>query len=577
MRLAFAFLLLALTTQAATYHVRKDGNNANAGTATNTAWLTIQKAEDTMVAGDSVTVWPGTYDERIAVSASGTVASQIRYVGLGGDGATNGVICRGFDVSASNIELIGFEITHTASTWSRAVSFSGVTSNTLIAANYIHNTYNEGGAIRAIGSSATNTYVTVRGNTFYHLGFVSGVFEAGNSMAVQTEEWHHHWLVEYNIIQRAGDFVDMDSHNSVIRNNWIHDYSDSYWTGGGAGHADTFQPFSISNQVYESNMAGDNRELNSHYLQIRQNDTHGTNLLFRGNIGYNFGSYIAQLSGADRLRLYNNTFYDMSNVSGDTPVGFDEEATGGPAIDGLFLNNIIHTSGGSVLVTFCATCAAEVGTNLSYNAPTTGGGVTITSDPLFTDASAKQFWLGASSPAIGNGRALMRVAEADGSGTDFDVTQAKDLTDGFGIVQADWLVVDGNSAVQIVSISGSNLTVSSSITWTNGAGVYWGLDSTPDLGAYPYGHTPLGSATYTSDGVVTPNGDTRCVRQYRNGIEIASDFSAPYSFTHSDGDVYRAFALYASTNPVVAASASESQPSPAASSRPARFRGIRFR
>jgi hypothetical protein len=316
-------------------------------------------------------------------------------------------------------------------------------------------------------------------------------------------------------------------------------------------------------------------EINSHYLQIRQNDAHGTNLLFRGNVGYNFGSYALQCSGPDRVRLYHNTYYDICNLANDTPFAFQDEAGFGSSMDCLLINTILHTSQDSAADLYVSieggfSVAVEVGTNLAYQVGTGNGGVTITSDPLFVDIAAKQFWLQASSPAIGKGRPLMRVAQADGSGTTVAVTQAKDLIDGWGLVDADWLVVDGNSAVQIVSISGSNLTVSSSITWTNGAGVYWGLDSTPDLGAYPYGHTPLSSATYTSDGAVTPNGDTRCVRQYRNGIEVASDFASPYSFTHQEGDMYRAFARYASTAPFVVAT--DSQLSPAASSRPARFK-----
>lgn len=67
---------------ATTYYVRTDGNNSNAGTTDSAggAWLTIQKAADTMVAGDTVIIGNGTYvSGSIAISTSGTSGSPITY------------------------------------------------------------------------------------------------------------------------------------------------------------------------------------------------------------------------------------------------------------------------------------------------------------------------------------------------------------------------------------------------------------------------------------------------------------------------------------------------------------------
>lgn len=58
----------------ATYYVRPDGNNTNVGTGylASQAWATITKAAQTMVAGDTVYIAPGTYYEMVT-PLSGTV------------------------------------------------------------------------------------------------------------------------------------------------------------------------------------------------------------------------------------------------------------------------------------------------------------------------------------------------------------------------------------------------------------------------------------------------------------------------------------------------------------------------
>jgi hypothetical protein len=82
-RLALIFCLLAGTVHAATYYVRKDGTDGAgvAGTATNTAWLTVSYAESRMGAGDTVYVGPGTYAEAPTVNISGNSGAWIRRSG----------------------------------------------------------------------------------------------------------------------------------------------------------------------------------------------------------------------------------------------------------------------------------------------------------------------------------------------------------------------------------------------------------------------------------------------------------------------------------------------------------------
>ena len=94
-------LLLAMLSPtlvgAATYYVSKAGtsNDSNNGTSPATAWLTIQKAANTAVAGDVVNIGAGTFDERITFANSGTAGSRITYQGTRGGGGSWDTFIRG--------------------------------------------------------------------------------------------------------------------------------------------------------------------------------------------------------------------------------------------------------------------------------------------------------------------------------------------------------------------------------------------------------------------------------------------------------------------------------------------------
>ena len=53
--------------------------------------------------------------------------------------------------------------------------------------------------------------------------------------------------------------------------------------------------------VYESNVMGDNIEYHSHILQMRNGNSDDHHLIFRGNVGYNHGSYAMQCGGYSKI------------------------------------------------------------------------------------------------------------------------------------------------------------------------------------------------------------------------------------------------------------------------------------
>lgn len=78
-----AILLLGVFVErldAVTYYVRKTGNDGNTGTAAGQAWLTIDKAADTALAGDVVYVGAGTYNQEVTPSKDGTSTNPIKFI-----------------------------------------------------------------------------------------------------------------------------------------------------------------------------------------------------------------------------------------------------------------------------------------------------------------------------------------------------------------------------------------------------------------------------------------------------------------------------------------------------------------
>jgi hypothetical protein len=73
-------LCAAHGASAAGYYVAMDGNDANSGTSTSTPFATIQKAADSMVAGDTCYIRGGTYHEEVVIrNLSGASGNPITF------------------------------------------------------------------------------------------------------------------------------------------------------------------------------------------------------------------------------------------------------------------------------------------------------------------------------------------------------------------------------------------------------------------------------------------------------------------------------------------------------------------
>jgi len=95
-----------------TYYVSKQGSDNNDGSEQN-PWWTIQKAVDSVKAGDTVYTKEGTYEESIDIRTSGTSNNRITFSNFGSDKVNVIVMggCHGFLVEADYITIKGFSIT----------------------------------------------------------------------------------------------------------------------------------------------------------------------------------------------------------------------------------------------------------------------------------------------------------------------------------------------------------------------------------------------------------------------------------------------------------------------------------
>ncbi len=81
--LLLAFLI-TLNIHATNYYVAKTGSDGNSGTE-GQPWLTIQKAANTIYAGDTVFIKTGTYNEKVTPQNSGSAGNYITYAGYSND------------------------------------------------------------------------------------------------------------------------------------------------------------------------------------------------------------------------------------------------------------------------------------------------------------------------------------------------------------------------------------------------------------------------------------------------------------------------------------------------------------
>lgn len=397
---------LALTARGATYYVATTGSDSNPGTESQ-PWLTIQKAANTMTAGDTVYVQNGVYNERVESKAHGSPASPITFWGV----STNARV-GAFALSHSNIVLRGFSITGTNATgYQGSVALFANANNIIIRDNIFPSGV---GYVRHIYMHYTGTRpqsCLISNNTFVEVYY-------GSSIGLQGDG---HEIVNNTFRDSVTgvDAFNVASSNTRIAGNYFTNWSRP---SGSSAHQDLFQAFSSNGEVATNVVIEGNFAVNCTDCQIGNIENQGEPLGNGGNVAEwtwrnNIFSRVSSMMSiyAEHFRFYNNVFYKSGTNSGG-PLLFRVSTDRGNGHNGRVLNNIFVECGSDPSNPILGFYHKESGvTNLvgDYNLFLgTGAGtsksVTETNcvngvSPQFVDANAGTadgFRLQASSPCI---------------------------------------------------------------------------------------------------------------------------------------------------------------------------------
>lgn len=535
----YVFLFFDGVAFSATYYVAKNGNNTNSGTE-GRPWLTIQHAVNQAVAGDTVQIKAGTYNERIVLRNSGNAAQG--YITLknyanekpiiSGQGLGNGVMIRGDDVSY--IKIQGFHIKdHTGA----GIIFRAASHHIEIRNNEISDQSHESGFGHGILFTASRGWppdynlemsdIIIDGNHIHDIStgvaeghmfnealtlaynvtrfrITNNIVERTNFIGIdligKSPNWRpvkgtpehgeiypHQGIIADNIVRDSGTlandtaiYVD-GARDVVIERNTAHDTSGYGIIANSEDNNFVTRRIIIRRNVLWNNfrnLAPSAGNPNTQSEQIRA--VHNT--LFTG----------AQASGKSNISLFHgddivvkNNISRHNNISGGDNGGFHVQHYIGASHSPQLNYNNYYPAGawkyqykGSFYSTF-EIYQSKTGLDLN----------SINRDPLFVDPVQGNFQLQTDSPCIDAG-GFLTFTTSGGSGRIIAIKDSLYFSDGFGLVPGDLVQIGTNSPVRIMSVNhqAKTITVEKNITWNSGAHVSYPYSgAAPDLGAYEYG------------------------------------------------------------------------------------------
>ena len=541
-------LSICVEAAAATYYVASNGSDSNSGSESS-PWGTIQKAANTLRAGDTVLIRQGVYPERVTPVNSGTEGNWITYRNYGSEtvviDAQSGVRDACIRVAArSYLQFAGLTL--------QGASNAGMLvldGSSFIIADGL-NAHNNRFGIRLQGSTnpvgnATIKNCNVSSNTGHGIFLYKKVYDSTvgpNNIVTQNGAGEDHYGItiatDYPGVQSDGARRITVTNNEVFANyvqglqTWN---AVGVWITGNYFHHNNATGIQIEDGS-ENIVIDDNRsEYNAQTWEfetgiwvddtvnaiVRRNTLRGNkiglmvsnstrvnvsnNVILENNRGVpnlaNARGMNIYRSSVDVIAVHNTLYRNGAAESGKGAVSFYDLTA--PA---TFRNNILaettspydlwvaqdYVSDHNVVYntrSLVVEWKAARTTWSGYLASSRQDGHSSTANPQFAAAGSGDFRLAAGSPAIDTGAFLARTTSA-GEGRTVGVDDVRYFSDGFGIAPGDLVQVGANPAVRVVAVDRPNnmLTVEKDIRWQSGDGVSYPFAGLlPDIGAYESG------------------------------------------------------------------------------------------
>ncbi len=346
-------------------------------------------------------------------------------------------------------------------------------------------------------ASENSTYNWVHHCTFYRWAYGDyaehrgGLLDIGSWAEDPVDESYYN-LIEDNVFAYGGHHtLGVYSKYNVIRNNYFHNETNpAQWAFEGYRDSITEGPVGGYN-LYEGNRFGisgaSGLALRTPYNLLRFNLFY-----YADSGGLQVVSSVAGQDHADYNRIYRNTFYHnghqetypgfqggiyFANWSGQSPVG------------NIVKGNLFYDNKNGAVTYEGQVNPQVIADNWDQNSVDPQFVNLSAGDPL--DPSWPDLRLRADSPCIDAGAHPTQITSASGSGTQFQVGDARYFIDGWGIphVQGDEIqLADGQRArITHINYDTNVITVDRVLTWTQNQGISLAYEgSAPDLGAYEF-------------------------------------------------------------------------------------------
>lgn len=423
--LALGVALACLSSAwAATYYVAPPplGDDANTGTDSSQPWATIQNAADTMVAGDTVLVASGTYDERILTVRDGSPGNFITFQ------AEGLVEMNGFRINHDYIRVDGFDISGSpvpfyegAIQIMKDAAFGELLNNKIHdLSDRVYGIYFYAGG--TLPEESAKQFL-VRGNQITNI----------NYFGIALQGTDH--LIENNRLDSLGGYDACRTHgrDHIIRGNIFANINE---VEGNSNHTDIFQTFG-NNGHWSYNILIERNIIKNSNCMITMLEHNNETMIdkirkwtFRNNLFLNVNNY--GVVGIPEVQFYNNTFYGCAFTNGFV-IYFAADETRKAGHYGKMINNLFIGCGYQTdtfgnwgwyaieedVIGFYADHNYVAGPEIDgypskaeFNEPhgINGG------DPLFF--SENDFHLQTGSPAIDSGTTVSGMTARDLTGTD---------------------------------------------------------------------------------------------------------------------------------------------------------------